>query len=176
MHYIIYLGRILPEITPRSSLISAAEVSHLLHSSSQGNERETISYMGLEPHFFFFFLMLDLYLELTINKSLLNDNSFSVCSQRSHEREMMLPLPLKKRKKKNARKKERYRKNTFAAGAKPQFTQCAAISLQAGFHSELVSWHQVWQKCTRCFPYALLLPAHALLSEGGSYAATPVLS
>lgn len=56
MHYIIYLGRILPEITPRSSLISAAEVSHLLHSSSQGNERETISYMGLEPHFFFFFL------------------------------------------------------------------------------------------------------------------------
>lgn len=174
MHYIIYLGRILPEITPRSSLISAAEVSHLLHSSSQGNERETISYMGLEPHFFFFFLMLDLYLELTINKSLLNDNSSSVCSQRSHEREMMLPLPLKK--KKNARKKEKYRKNTFAAGAKPQFTQCAAISLQAGFHSELVSWHQVWQKCTRCFPYALLLPAHALLSEGGSYAATPVLS
>lgn len=86
----------------------------------------------------------------------------------------MLPLPLKK--KKNARKKEKYRKNTFAAGAKPQFTQCAAISLQAGFHSELVSWHQVWQKCTRCFPYALLLPAHALLSEGGSYAATPVLS
>lgn len=104
MHYIIYLGRILPEITPRSSLISAAEVSHLLHSSSQGNERETISYMGLEPHFFFFFLMLDLYLELTINKSLLNDNSSSVCSQRSHEREMMLPLPLKKRKMQEKRK------------------------------------------------------------------------
>lgn len=128
------------------------------------------------PLFFFFSLMLDLHLELTINKSLLNDNSSSVCSQRSHEREMMFPFPLKKRKKKNARKEEKYRKNTFAAGAKPQFTQCAAISLQAGFHSELVSWHQVWQKCTRCFPYALLLPAHALLSEGGSYAATPVLS
>lgn len=35
--HVIYLGRVLPEITPNSSLIQTTEVSRLLHSFSRGN-------------------------------------------------------------------------------------------------------------------------------------------
>jgi len=76
---VIYLGRILPEITPNSSLIRTAEVSHLLHSSSQGNERETVSVAGPEPRFVL--LDLDLYSQLIINNSLVAKSQQLLCLQ-----------------------------------------------------------------------------------------------
>lgn len=109
---------------------------------------------GTGAPLFFFSLMLDLYLELTINKSLLNDNSSSVCSQRSHEREMMLPLPLKKKKKEKCKKKRKIQEKHICCWSQASvYTVCSNLSASwlpfwAGFMAPSVAkMHKMFSLC-----------------------------
>lgn len=120
---------------------------------------------GTGAPLFFFSLMLDLYLELTINKSLLNDNSSSVCSQRSHEREMMLPLPLKKRKmqekKKNTGKTHLLLEPSLSLHSVQQ-SLCKLASILSWFHGT---------KCGKNAQDVFLMPCSCLLMPSSLKAA-----
>lgn len=105
----------------------------------------------------------------SMNLWLLNNNSSSVRHQQGHEREMThRHTHIQKKIKKRG-------KRSLLDPSLNLYTVKQSLCKLA-FHLGWFCGITVWQKCMGCFAYALLLPAHALLSEGGLNVATPVLS
>lgn len=105
----------------------------------------------------------------SMNLWLLNNNSSSVRHQQGHEREMT-------HRHTHIQKKIKKREKDLCWIPASIYTLWSNLSASWLFIWAGFCGITVWQKCMGCFAYALLLPAHALLSEGGLNVATPVLS